>query len=1058
VTGPRRPSPVLAASALGLFLALSAGAVAAQAPAAPAAAPAASAAAKTDEVKIDAETFGGVSLRSIGPAAMSGRIAAIDGIEGDRLTLYVGSAGGGVWKSMDGGTTFKPVFDKYCQSIGAIAIDKARPKTVWVGTGESWTRNSVSVGDGIYKTTDAGDNWTRMGLEDCERIARIVIDPRHPDTVYVAATGHLWDANPNRGVYRTRDGGKTWSKVLFVNDDTGCGDVAMDPSDPNTLYAGMWQFRRKPWSFSSGGPGSGLYKSSDGGDHWTRLTKGLPSGDLGRIAISVSPARPSRVYAFVEAKPRAMYRSEDKGESWTQTYSGGGPTDRPFYFAHLIADPRDPNRVYKCATQLWASEDSTRTFTAIAGGVHSDFHALWINPRNPEVLYCGTDGGVYTSVDRGNTWRFLGNLPVGQFYHVSYDMEWPYNVYGGLQDNGSWTGPSRRPGGIANRHWRVLGGGDGFWAWVDPNDADVTYVEYQEGNILRVNRSTGETKQIKPLEDPKDPKYRFNWNTPVLMSPSRAGTLYMGSQFLFRSRDRGDSFERISPDLTTNDPAKQKQDESGGLSVDNSSAENHCTIFTISESPKNPDVVWVGTDDGNVQITRDGGKTWTNVGKKIPGVPPATWVTCIEAGRFDEGTAFATFDGHGTGDMKTYVYKTTDFGKTWQSLASDGLTGYAHVVRQDLVRPELLFLGTEQGLFVSIDAGAQWAPIRGEFPPVAVRDLSIHPREGDLLIATHGRALWILDDLTPLRALTHDLVEKEAAFLPSRPSVMIIPSSEQRFDASEYAGEVPSEAATVTYYLKKRQLFGDIKLQFYDTQGRLISTIPGSKRRGINRVQWPMRMKGPKVPPAGNDVPLGFAAFGPRLPAGAYPVKLIRGTATGAETLSTTVTLVPDPRSKHTAEDRAVQQTTVLKLYDDLGTLSYIVDAIVDVRDQARARAKGLAAGDALGKKLSSVADRLESLRRTIVASREGGQLAGEQQLREKMGSLYGAVNGYDGRPTASQLKFVGFCEGKMFEAQKEFESIVRELPELNVGLAGKKLDPMAAMSRDDWQKKQPKN
>ena len=1010
---------------------------------------------RAEDVPIDADTFAGLSMRCIGPAAMSGRIAAIDAVKGDRLTLYVGSAGGGVWKSVDGGTTFDPVFDKYNQSIGAIAIDRRRPKTVWVGTGESWTRNSVSVGDGIYKTTDAGDSWQRVGLEDCERIARIVIDPAHGDTVYVAATGHLWDSNPQRGVFRTRDGGKTWNRVLFVNDETGCADIAMDPANPATLYAAMWQFRRKPWSFSSGGPGSGLYKSTDGGDTWHKLSRGLPAGDLGRIGIAVAHGRPGRVYAAVEAKKSAMFRSDDGGESWTETSSSGGLTNRPFYFAHVIADPKDPNRLYKTATTLFVSEDSTRTWSQIGGGVHSDFHALWINPDDSDEMFCGTDGGVYTSVDRGNDWRFLGNLPVGQFYHVSYDMEWPYNVYGGLQDNGSWTGPSRRSGGIANRHWRVLGGGDGFWAFVDPTDSDITYVEYQEGNILRVRKSTGETKQIKPLEAKNEPEYRFNWNTPIHMSPTRAGTMYLGSQFLFRSRDRGDSWERISPDLSTNDPMKQKQAESGGLSVDNSSAENHCTIFAISESPKNADVVWVGTDDGNVQVTRDGGKSWTNVGRKIAGLPPNTWVTGIEAGRFDENTAFVTFDGHQTGDMKSHVYKTTDLGKTWQSLATADLKGYAHVIRQDLVRPDLLYLGTEDGLYLSLDGGARWAAFKGDFPPVAVRDIAIHPRDGDLLIATHGRGIWILDDLTPLRALTAEVLAKDAAVLPSRPSVMMIPSSEQRFDASEYAGRVPPEAAIVSYYLKKRQLFGDVKLQFFDSQGQLISTLPGGKRRGINRVTWPTRLKSPKVPPSGNLVPLGFAAFGPRLPAGDYPVKLIRA----ADTLSTVVTLVTDPRSTHSAADRAVQQETVLKLYRDLETLSFVVDAVVDVRDQARTRADKLGKTDPLAKKLTGIADRLETLRKTLIATREGGQIAGEEQLREKLGSLYGSVNGYEGRPTASQLAFVEVLEGKIADAQHELDAIAgKELPALNAGLAKPKLEPVTAMTREDWQKKQPKN
>jgi photosystem II stability/assembly factor-like uncharacterized protein len=1008
-----------------------------------------------DDIKVDAETLGGLRLRAIGPATMSGRIAALDAIKGDRLTLYVGSAGGGVWRSTNGGTTFDPVFDKHCQSIGAITIDRSRPKTVWVGTGEAWTRNSVSVGDGIYKTTDGGDNWQRMGLEDCERIARIVIDPQHGDTVYVAATGHLWDANPQRGVFRTRDGGATWQRVLFVNDDTGCADIAIDPADPKTVYAAMWQFRRKPWSFSSGGPGSGLYRSRDGGDTWVRLANRLPRGDLGRIGIAVAPTRPNRVYAFVEAKKSAIFRSDDRGDTWTETSSSPGIGARPFYFAHLIADPKDPNRVYKTAIELWVSDDSTRTFRAIGARVHSDFHALWIDPDDTEQMFCGTDGGVYTSVDRGNTWRFIGSLPVSQFYHVSYDMEWPYNVYGGLQDNGTWTGPSRRSGGIANRHWRVLGGGDGFWAFVDPTDSDLTYVEYQEGNILRVRRSIGETKQIVPLEVKGEPEYRFNWNTPIHLSPTHSGTLYLGSQFLLRSGDRGETWERISPDLTTNDPAKLRQHESGGLSVDNSSAENHCTIFTVCESPKNPELIWVGTDDGNVQLTRDGGKTWSNVGKKISGLPPGTWVTCIEASHFDEGTAYATFDGHQTGDMKTYVFRTRDFGQTWQSLVAGELKGYAHVVREDLVKPELLFVGTESGLFISIDGGAQWAPIRADFPAVAVRDLAIHPRDHDLLVATHGRGIWILDDLTPLRGLTREVLASEAAFLPSRPSVMVIPSSEQRFEASEYTGEVPTEAAFVCYYLKKRPMFGDLKLEFHDAKGQLINTLPGGKRRGINRVAWPMRLKPPRVPPSGNLVPLGYAFLGPRLPEGTYTVTLIRGK----ETLSSEVNLAPDPRSRHSAADRAVQQEVVLKLYRDLATLSFIVDAVVDLRDQARARAEKLGKADVLRKKLTALADRLESRRKTLIATREGGQMAGEQQLREKLGALYGAVNGYEGRPTNSQLGFVEVCEGRMADAQAELDAVAgKDLPAINAGLENRKLEPMRPITREAWQEQQDKS
>ncbi len=1005
-----------------------------------------------DEVKIDSETFGGLWARSIGPAAMSGRIAALDAVEGDRLTIYVGAAGGGVWKSSDGGTTFKPVFDKHCQSIGAIAVDRSDPKTVWVGTGESWTRNSVSVGDGLYRSTDGGDTWERVGLEDSERISKVAIDPQHPDTVYVAVPGHLWNSHPTRGIYRTRDGGKTWERVLFVNEDTGGADVAADPEDPRIVYASMWQFRRKPWSFTSGGPGSGLYKSTDGGTTWKRLTQGLPEGELGRIGVAVAPSKPSVVYAAVEARRGGIFRSDDRGETWAEMNTGASVTNRPFYFGIVVVDPKDEKRVYKPGIGLAASDDGGRTFQGIGGGVHSDYHAVWINPRDSDHMMVGTDGGVYASEDRGNDWRFLGNLPVSQFYHVSYDMEWPYNVYGGLQDNGSWVGPSQRPGGIANRHWRVLGGGDGMWAFVDPNDSDITYVEYQEGNILRVRKSTGESKEIKPFRKSDEPDYRFNWNTPIHMSATTPGTMYLGSQFLFRSRDRGEKWERISPDLTTNDPAKLKQEQSGGVTVDNSSAENYCTIYAISESPKNGDVIWVGTDDGNLQVTRDGGKSWTNASKKVAGLPPGMCVSYVSASPYDEGAAFVTLDGHGIGDLKPYVYRVRDYGKTWENLGTSDLRGYAHAVRQDPVSPNLLFLGTESGLFLSLDGGKQWTQFKAGLPDVAVRDIAIHPREGDLLLATHGRGIWIVDDIRCLRGLTPEVLDADAAMLETRPSVMRLPSSEQRFDASEYRGETLEESAFITYYLRKRHMFGDLKLEIYDGDGRLVSTIPGSKRRGINRVPWPMRLKPPKVPPATNLVPSPYAFYGPRVPGGTYSVKLIKGK----DTYTSLVTLVPDPRSTHTAEDRALQQKTVLELYRMLETLTYVADAVVDLRDQATTHAEKLGKADALGKRLAAVADKLEALRKTLVTTREG-RITGEEQLRERLGSLYGAVNGHEGRPTESQLSYKTVLEGQLQEAQAKFDAMARQLAPLNAGLEGKKMGPVRALSREDWAKKQEK-
>ncbi len=1016
--------------------------------------------AAAQEVTIDSDTFSGLGVRPIGPAAMGGRIADITAVQdGQRLTIYIGSAGGGVWKSVDGGTTFKPVFDKEpSQSIGSVAIDPSNLQTVWVGTGESWVRNSVSVGTGIYRSRDGGDSWENLGLKDSEHISRVVIHPKDGNTVYACALGHLWNANQERGVFKTTDGGKTWTKILYRDENTGCAEMVMDPKDPNVLYAAMWQVRRQPWNFNSGGPGSGLFKSTDAGATWHELRKGLPQGDLGRIGLAIPAARNTRVYAVVEAKNHtALYRSDDAGESWTEVNSSFNVSGRPFYFARLTADPNNPDRVYKPGFVLTVSDDGGKSFSmamSMSEGpgdrVHSDHHALWVNPVNSDQILDGTDGGVYQSLDRATHWRFLSNLPVSQFYHVSFDMADPYNVYGGLQDNGTWMGPSRAIDGIANRHWRNIDFGDGFWAFSDPTDSDYAYVEYQGGKIARHRKSTGEAREIQPLPRANEPEFRFNWNAPISLSPNTPGTVYLGGQFLFRSRDHGDSWERISPDLTTNDPAKQHQENSGGLTIDNSDAEKYETIYTIAESPKNGSLIWVGTDDGNVQITSDGGKHWNNVVKNIPGLPPNTWVSTIEASHHDPAVAYATFDGHAAGDMKTYVYKTTDYGKTWTSLSTPELKGYAHVVREDLVNPNLLFVGTEFGLFVSIDGGAHWAQYIGKLSNVAVRDIAIHPRESDLLIASHGRGIFIVDDLTPLRALTPEVITKDAAFLPSRPATLTLPAGEQRFDGdSEFVGPTLPEAAPIVYYQKKRHIFGDLLIEIYDPQGKLITTIQGDKLRGLNRVQWPERGKPPKVPPAAGLVENEFAFLGPQVQEGTYTVKLIKGK----ETYTTTINLVPDPRTKSTAADRALQHKTVVQLYDMLGHLTYVVDATVDLRNQARQRGES-ASDNETKAQLQKFADSLEEFRSTLVSTKEGGMITGEHKLRENLGELYGGVNGYSGRPTQSQIDRTDVLNKQLNDATSKFQSLTAQVTQLNAQLQNAKIVPLTVMSQEEWSKK----
>src|SRR5271167_3056590 len=861
--------------------------------------------------KFDAATVSGLPARNIGSATMSGRVAAVDAIEENgRITIFVGAASGGVWKSVNGGTTYKPVFDREdVQSIGAVAIDPSNSKIVWAGTGEAWMRNSVSVGDGVYKSTDGGENWTNVGLKDSEHIAKILVNPTDGNDVLVCATGHLWDDNDERGVFQTTDGGKTWKKVLAgVNGSSGCAMIARSKQEPKTIYAAMWDFRRQGWTFRSGGPGSGLFKSTDGGAHWSEVNdsnaKGLPAKPWGRVAVQVAPSKPQVVYANVEAeKGRGLYRSDDGGATWTKLDASNFMVWRPFYFGNLIVDPKNENKIFKPDLILLLSNDGGKTFNVVSSAAHGDFHDVWINPKNPNVVIAGDDGGLWRSEDGGTRWKHQMNLPISQFYHVSTDSSDPYHVYGGLQDNSAWVGDSSYPGGISNSRWENMYGGDGFWMFEDPSDPNYIYAEAQGGEIGRVNRYTHETRSVKPLPNYGEKKLRFNWNTPIHMSPNEKGTLYIGSQFLFRSRDHGQTWDRISPDLTTNDPEKQKQEESGGVTIDNSYAETHTTIYSISESPKDGQTIWVGTDDGNLQVMRDGGKNWTNVVGNVPNVPKASWVTWVEASRFDAATAYAVFDRHTFGDMAPYAFKTTDYGKTWTPVVTEtsGVRGFAHVIKEDTVVKDLLFMGTEFGLWVSPDGGKQWAQYKGhEFPDVPVRDIVVHERESDVVVATHGRGIWIIDDITPLRKLTPEVLDQDAVFVMGKPA-------QQRFNANggwsegsgTFSGPNPPDAALITYYQKKRHIYGRMKLEIFDPQGKLIDTLAANSRRGISRVEWPMRLRAPHVPPAATAA--FEAAQGPRVVPGTYTVKLTRGT----EVYTTPLVITLDARAKFSEADRA---------------------------------------------------------------------------------------------------------------------------------------------------------
>ncbi|MEO6871749.1 MAG: sialidase [Chthoniobacterales bacterium] len=1006
------------------------------------------------QVPYSSATISGLGARNIGSATMSGRIAAIDAHreKSGKLTIFIGAASGGVWKSEDGGTQFRPVFDEQdVQSIGAIAIDPSNPKNVWVGTGEPWTRNSVSIGDGIYKSTDGGETWEKCGLPNSERISQIIVSPKDSNTVYVAVPGALWSDSADRGLYKTTDGGKTWKLILKgPNLSTGASTIAMDPNNPDILFAGLWDFRRKGWTFRSGGDGpndasgSGLFRTADGGATWTEITpeanKGFPKKPYGRLALAIAPSNAKRVYCFVESTDSALFVSDDGGQTWDQRDKSNWMVWRPFYFANLIVDPKNPDRIFKTDGALILSQDGGKSFATVGGfqGAHGDVHAVWIDPTNTETVLSGDDGGLWYAYDGGNKWWKAGNLPISQFYHVSVDDADPFQVYGGLQDNSCWIGQSEYPGGITNAQWENILGGDGFCTFVDPADSNYIYAEYQGGAASRINRHTLAARSIQPLANYKE-KLRFSWNTPMVSSPNEKGTIYIGAQFLFRSRDHGQSWDRISPDLTTNDPSKQQQEKSGGVTVDNSSAEMYTTIYSISESPKDKNLIWVGTDDGNLQLTRDDGKTWNNVVANVPDLPKNSWVNWVEASRFDPGTAYVAFDRHTFGDFAPYVYRTTDYGQTWKPLATPadpkGIRGYAHVIKEDLVKPNLLFLGTEFGLYVSIDGGNAWAKFKGSrFPNVPVDDLAIQGRTSDLVVATHGRGIWIIDDITPLRSLTPDILTKEASFVAIEPvQERIEANGGWPSGAAVFVGDNPPDAAMITYYQKSRHLFGKLKIEVLDPAGKVIDTLPASKRPGLNRVMWSMHGKPPRVPPAAQIA--GAGTQGPRYLPGTYTVRMTKDN----KPYETKIQVGLDQRDKFSEADRQAQHDAALKVRDLFGDESTLMDRIVALRTDLAKAEKGAAADEATRKVIADLDQKVDSVRKLIVATTEGGAITGEERLREHTDQLYGAILSYEGKPTDYQIARIAALRKELGDATKDFEQLVsNDLPKLDEQLKAK--------------------
>lgn len=985
---------------------------------------------------ISSATFGMLEARWLGPGTMSGRITDIKGVNADGKTLYIGTAGGGVWKSTNAGASFKPIFDKYCQSIGAIAIDQKNPKVLYCGTGESNMRNSVSIGVGLYKSTDAGDNWTKIGLDSTEHIAKVLIDPSNSNNIYVAAPGPLWSDSKHRGLYKSTDGGATWSKSLYINEKAGCADVEIDPTNTNILYASTWEFRRTPYSFNSGGNGSGFYKSTDGGKTWKEITRGLPSKPFGRIAFALAPSAPQNLLAIVESNNTGLFISSDGGESWKQQSATLNVTARPFYFSTIEVDPNDPKRVYRPSYGFSYSSDGGYSFADASGDggwVHSDMHALWINPNNTNQLYVGTDGGVYMSLDRGATWRFIDNLPVGQFYHVAVDKQKPYRIYGGLQDNGSWMVPSQTPGGLGNGDWKAVYGGDGFWTQPDLIDPNIVYAESQGGNAGRVDLRTLQGVTIKPQAE-GDEKLRWNWNSPIVIGAKNPANLYMGAQFLFKSTDRGSNWTRISPDLTTNDKKKQAQEESGGLTADNTSAENHTTIFTIAESPLDEKNIWVGTDDGNLQVTWDGGKTWTNLAKNYAaaGIPSQTWVSSIEPSRFDKNTVFATFDNHMYGDIKTYVAKSTNGGKTWKAFASNEFTGFAHKIKQDIKNKDLLFLGTEMGLFASTDGGANWFRMKNHIPEYAlVRDIQIHPATNDLLLATHGRGIIVVDDIAPIRLMTPAVADKDVYLLPMKAVPLATGLGAGGFPSTGgWNGGNPNQLPSIQYYLKERPNSGDLKVEILDNKGQLVQTLTPGKRKGINKVVWNLRGTPPKVAAGGTKMdPAGFSS--PMVLPGMYTVRL----KVGEKEYTEPITVVHDSTNKNfTMADRIAQYKAAqdaLKLYT---TLTENIEEVSKKQADLK-RWMTLSKNEESKKVLKAYNDSLEALRSTMLATKQKSIFADEEQLRERVSELYSTIVGQEAKPSNLQVKRIDVLEKqrtkvvqKHDELKKQFDAPVKAI------------------------------
>jgi photosystem II stability/assembly factor-like uncharacterized protein len=1000
--------------------------------------------------------FNGLRFREIGPASPAGRIDDFAVLESNPAIFYVATATGGLWKTVNQGTTFDTVFDNEAtSSIGDVAIAPSDANLVWVGTGENNNRQSSSWGEGVYKSVDGGKSWKNMGLRDSKHIARIIVDPVDSDVVYVAALGSLWGVGGERGIYKTTDGGLTWANVLKTDADTGATELVMDPANNKVIYAATYQRRRATWGFNGGGAGSAIYKTADAGRSWTKLTQGIPDGPKGRIGLDVYRRNPSIVYARIEhAKESGTYRSEDAGATWVKM-SNTNP--RPMYFSQIRIDPNNDQRIYVLGVQLSVSDDGGKTFRNDgAQKIHVDFHAMWINPANSNHTMIGGDGGVGISYDKSKTYVWLKNMPLGQFYHVAYDMQTPFNVCGGLQDNNTWCGPSsvRSASGIGNDEWFVISGGDGFQAQMDPSDPRILYAESQDGRMSRIDRTTNERKPIRPEPPEGEKPYRWNWDTPMVISPHNPATIFVAANRLFKSTDRGHSWKAISGDLTTNTD-RETLDLMGVKGKDIALAKHdgissYGNLVTFNESPKRAGLYYTGSDDGQLSVSRDDGANWTNVTSKVPDLGKNAYVSRVAPSRFDEATVYATFDGHRLNDFNAYVYASTDYGQNWKSIAGDLPKGQvARTITEDLKNPDVLYLGTETGLFVTFDRGKHWLRVKANLPTVPIYEITLHPRDNAMILATHGRSIWILDDLTPLQQFAKAR-GTEAHLFDIRPATQMNLAGDRsrEFEGDmQFLGKIADAGAAFTYYLKTPAK--NLSLTVKDAGGSVVRELTGDSVKdktaaGINTVVWDLRvdpLPRPRAPQGGGGG--GGGGFGgggldgPFVLPGSYQVTL---KVDGKEVAANSFTVQGDPEIQISAEDRKAAFEAAKELHRLQKTLNQAAERVGELNEKIRAMQQALkdnaSAPAALKTKVEDFAKRFEPVGRRFGVGAQnpfetGNFERANENLRFRFGGLKGGIMGSTSKPTETQTRQIGEIRPLLDKAVQDANALINDLPAL---------------------------